>query len=253
MHAPAGMVKSHRYVSAFPNTTHVVEHVQVAVANSGGPDSICLLYLLSSVVKDRRQQAPGTKTSSTFPTEVYSIHINHDIQAANAHMANLAENEARRCGAVSVTRTIPWGKSPFPERPRAGQALEEIARKARSAEFLHAMRDHNLNCIAYAHHADDQVETSIMRLVNGSKLWGASGMKRVRRWGMGDTGDIMLAGAQGMSNWIIRPLLDVPKVRPMRESKMPIRIESRAGSLRRVKRTACNMSRTRPTSNLNSH
>ena len=128
-------------------------------------------------------------------------------------MARLANQEAERCGATSITRTIPWGQPPFPDRPQRGAALEEIARKARAAEFLLAMREHNLTCVAYAHHADDQVETSIMRIINWSKIWGASGMKPIRRWGMGDPNDIVSAGMQGMSSWVLRPLLDVPKVR----------------------------------------
>jgi tRNA(Ile)-lysidine synthase len=164
---------------------------------------------VASVVRARQEQSI---ISGDFPSEVYSIHVNHDLQAANVDMAILAEKEAIRCGATAITRNIPWGISHFPARPRKGQPVEEVARRARSAEFLLAMREHSLHCVAYAHHADDQVETSIMRLTNGSKLWGASGMKRIRRWGMGDTADIISAGAQGMSSWVIRPLLDVPKV-----------------------------------------
>ena len=69
--------------------------------------------------------------------------------------------------------------------------------------------------IAFAHHADDQVETSLMRIMNGSGKLGASGMRPVRQWGMGEREDKPLtwSGVQGMKRHIIRPLLEVSKVR----------------------------------------
>ena len=74
-----------------------------------------------------------------------------------------------------------------------------------------------VNVIALAHHADDQVETALMRFGMGTTELGAAGMRACRRWGMG-TADARLgeqalgwAGLGGMNKWIVRPLLDVAK------------------------------------------
>lgn len=142
------------------------------------------------------------------------MHVNHNLQAANAAMQDAAQSAASRVGVDHRTETIPWGTGLFPPRPQSHQPVEDLARQARSARLFVAMQAFNAKCIAYAHHADDQVETSIMRLTKGSQIWGASGMKPVRRWGMNSNLNILPVGAAGMLHWIIRPLLDVPKVRP---------------------------------------
>ena len=69
--------------------------------------------------------------------------------------------------------------------------------------------------LAVGHHADDQVETSLMRLGRGTSELGAAGMRRRRRWGMGVGADehaLGWAGYQGMNRWMIRPLLEFGKV-----------------------------------------
>jgi len=76
------------------------------------------------------------------------------------------------------------------------------------------MRRHGANAIAFGHHADDQLETFLMRLANGTGFLGLGGMKPVRRFGMGDgsPGQTGWYGVDGMQRWIIRPLLGVSKV-----------------------------------------
>ncbi|EKM55292.1 uncharacterized protein PHACADRAFT_184105 [Phanerochaete carnosa HHB-10118-sp] len=216
--------KNWKKIAPAPITTgEFYEHLQkcmpptgwsdrIVVANSGGPDSVCLLHLLSAVVKQRGGGSLAPEQSA-FPSDVYSVHVNHNLQAANAAMQDVAQRTAQRLGVDHRTETIPWGTRPFPPRPKAGQPLEELARDARGAYLFATMEVLNARCIAYAHHADDQVETAIMRLSKQSQIWGAAGMQRVRRWGMGSLRDISPAGPAGMLHWIVRPLLDVSKDR----------------------------------------
>ena len=75
------------------------------------------------------------------------------------------------------------------------------------------MKDNHASVIAMGHHADDHVETLIMRLARTSAAGIPAGIRRCRRWGMGSSSKSLdWAGSSGMDHWIVRPLLDVPKV-----------------------------------------
>ncbi|KAI0345267.1 hypothetical protein BDW22DRAFT_1354170 [Trametopsis cervina] len=180
----------------------------IAVANSGGPDSMCLLYLLSQTIKQNTD-------TNRLPTTLYSVHINHGLQPANDEMAKKVSALARSLQVVDEQRTIPWGQAPYPEKPLMGRPFEEIARAARSRTILDVLTEKNIMAVAYGHHADDQVETVLMRLMRGSGQVGAAGMRRLRVWGMGSGGpeDLRYAGNKGMRRWILRPFLDVSKDR----------------------------------------
>lgn len=175
--------------------------VTIAVANSGGPDSTCLLFLLSRLRP---------------PVSVVSLHVNHGLQPASADMADRAAANAASMGIPHRTLHIPWGRAPFPNRPVPSTPFENIARQARYNVLFRGMTYSGASILALGHHADDQVETSLMRLARGSTLVGAAGMRRRRRWGMGQgnsTDDLAWVGHPGMSRFIIRPLLDFPKDR----------------------------------------
>ncbi|KAH8099518.1 adenine nucleotide alpha hydrolases-like protein [Cristinia sonorae] len=177
------------------------------VANSGGPDSVCLLFLLASILRQRNVNG--------LPSSILSVHVDHSLQAASTRMAEQAAESAHRLDVPHVKTKIPWSQPPFPPNPAQSASLERICRDARQNRLAHAMTTANASTIAFAHHADDQVETSIMRLSKGSSMVGASGMRPIRRWGMGDSQDEPLTwmGEEGMDKFIVRPLLEVSKDR----------------------------------------
>ncbi|TFK94799.1 adenine nucleotide alpha hydrolases-like protein [Polyporus arcularius HHB13444] len=188
----------------------------IAVANSGGPDSTALLFLLTATARSRisSQERKSPLNTDGFFHEVTSIHVNHDLQEAASSMEEMAENNARICGARSIVEMIPWGRSPFPARPGAEPAGEKVTREARYNRLFGAMQWVRTNVIAFAHHADDQVETVIMRMSQGSSARGLAGMRPVRRWGMGQRDNRLYTfGANGMRSWVVRPFLHVSKDR----------------------------------------
>ncbi|KAI0748492.1 adenine nucleotide alpha hydrolases-like protein [Daedaleopsis nitida] len=186
---------------------------KIAVANSGGPDSTALLFLLSTVVQNR-QRGRVSRDHHGLPRQVVSIHVNHDLQPAAKSMEGTATQTARRLGVPSFVQKIPWGLPPFPERPGGDVAGEKIAREVRYNRLFAAMQQTRAHVIAFAHHADDQVETAIMRMSQGSSARGLAGMRPVRRWGMGQQENEYFAfGEDGMRHWIVRPLLHVSKDR----------------------------------------
>lgn len=130
-------------------------------------------------------------------------------------MAEQCAKVAHSIGVEHLTSQIPWSEPPYPSLPTSDQYFESIARTARYHSLLQAMRKLDIGVLAFGHHADDQVETSLMRLGRGTTELGAGGMRFCRRWGMGmgkheDT--LGWAGYDGMNKWIVRPLLEVSKV-----------------------------------------
>lgn len=127
-------------------------------------------------------------------------------------MSEVAEGTARALHVKHLVTKIQWGALPYPPRPVVGAAVEEAARYARHYALFRAMSESGADAIAFGHHADDQVETVVMRLARGSSSHGLAGMRPVRRWGMGESTPIANFGVEGMWRWIVRPFLGVSKV-----------------------------------------
>ncbi|CAK5277246.1 unnamed protein product, partial [Mycena citricolor] len=197
---------------------------RIGVANSGGSDSTCLLFLLNRYLNDVRgastSRPKGLESRRISPEDAHSrlvsLTIDHDLQPSSAAMAAHCASVAKTLGVKHASAVIPWGAAPHPDKPQPGTPFETAARTSRYHTMFEMMLREGVDVLALGHHADDQVETSLMRLGKGSTEMGAGGMKRVRRWGMCavDTrGELGFAGLPGMSRWMIRPLLDVSKDR----------------------------------------
>jgi len=120
---------------------------RIAVALSGGMDSVVLLHLL----KDH----PGVR----------AIHVHHGLSPN-------ADAWAAFCRRLCKQWNIPISVRRVRVR-RTGKGLEAAAREARYAAFSKEKTD----VIALAHHLDDQAETVLMNLLRGAGLRGASGMR----------------------------------------------------------------------------
>lgn len=182
------------------------KNLKIAVANSGGSDSTCLLFLLNEYIKKKH---PAAKSR-----QLLSLTIDHDLQPTSAQMAEHAAKLAEALGVEHVTTKILWGEGIYPPKPTSQKKLELLARDARYAALFAAMRDAQANALAIGHHADDQVETMLMRLGKGTTKLGMVGMQPCSRWGMGSLTDGLLnwRGHEGLQMYKIRPLLDVGKV-----------------------------------------
>ncbi|KAF5315906.1 hypothetical protein D9611_004858 [Ephemerocybe angulata] len=192
----------------------------IAVANSGGPDSTCLLYLLHEYFSSDGTRPENQRNDSTSNSHqkanprIVSLTIDHGLQSSSADMAARTARFAESLGVEHSTTKIPWGEGVFPPLPAPGAPFEETARRARYRTLFDEMTRLRANALAAGHHLDDQVETGLMRLRLGSSMLGASGMRYCRRWGMGNVvGGLDWAGVEGMRRWIVRPFLGVSKDR----------------------------------------
>lgn len=149
------------------------------VACSGGADSVALAAALSSV---------------SIPITIG--HVRHDIRpdyetaADRDHALKVAETlRARFVEAAVSVRDLP------------GNA-ESNARHARYAALADMAATHGLAFVAAAHHADDVLETILMRLMRGAGLDGLAGPAPARRIGLGSS-------PASRTIWLLRPMLGV--------------------------------------------
>lgn len=129
-----------------------VQHIAVAV--SGGVDSVCLLHWCVMA-----------------GLSVTALHVNHGLRDAadveSRYVVDLCEKLGVRC------KVFYWTD----EKPVSG--LEAAARDARYNMMLGWCRDNNIDALFVAHQADDQIETFLMNLSRGSGVSGLSAMRAV--------------------------------------------------------------------------
>ncbi|HRA38902.1 MAG TPA: tRNA lysidine(34) synthetase TilS, partial [Pseudomonadota bacterium] len=143
------------------------------LALSGGPDSSALLHALAA---EPLARARGLR----------ALHVDHALHPASAEWARHAQATCTDAGiALQVV--------PVDVRAR-GTGLEAAAREARYAALRAAQREGEL--VLTAHHADDQAETLLWRLLRGAGPQGLAAMRPLRRFGRG---------------WLARPWLALPR------------------------------------------
>ena len=148
----------------------------VAVALSGGADSVALLHMLL--------QAGGPLSA---------LHVHHGIRGAEADRdADFCRDLTEKLG---VPLTVIRLDVPALAAER-GVGLETAAREARYRAFADYMKEHDVPLLATAHHADDQLETLLQNLLRGSGRRGLCGIPACRPLGSG---------------FVVRPLLQVSK------------------------------------------
>jgi tRNA(Ile)-lysidine synthase len=124
------------------------------VGVSGGMDSCVLLDLL---------------LESGFCNLVV-CHFNHRLRGADS------DEDAAFVRQITGRHGLTFQAGTAPDRS-TGKSLETAARAARLAFFAEAARLHGTNELFLAHHADDQVETFIFRLLRGTASLGRAGMR----------------------------------------------------------------------------
>jgi tRNA(Ile)-lysidine synthase len=140
-----------------------------AVAYSGGLDSTVLL---------------AGMTRLTGIGRVRALHIDHALHPDSAHWA-------RRCAEVCAVLGVPFESARIEVDVRSGTGIEAAARAARYAALVERLDPGE--SLLTAHHADDQLETLLLRLFRGTGVRGLRG--------------ILPTGPAGAGR-LARPLLD---------------------------------------------
>ncbi len=129
----------------------------VLVGVSGGPDSVCLLYLLKAL-------------SRPLGFSLQIAHLDHMLRKDSSKDAQFVKSLAVELGIPATLGRIDVKKS------AVRGSLEEIARNKRLEFLIRAAKGVGAKKIALAHNLEDQAETVLMRILRGTGLYGLAGI-----------------------------------------------------------------------------
>ncbi len=150
---------------------------ELAVAVSGGRDSLCLALLADRWARERDGRATA-------------FIVDHGLRAEAAREAR-ATCELLRGQGIEA-HVLSW------TGPKPATGVQQAAREARYRLLRDACRERGLLHLLVAHQADDQAETVVMRAARRSGTDGLAGMAALLEWP-----EVRL----------LRPLLGVPRAR----------------------------------------
>ncbi len=127
----------------------------LVVGVSGGPDSMALLSLLCNLKKE-------------MPIQIICAHINHNIRKESEAEELFVADFCKRNGIIFEAMKI---------QTYSTDNFHNEARIKRYQFFEQLIKKYNAKYLLTAHHADDLMETILMRIVRGSTLKGYSGFQ----------------------------------------------------------------------------
>ncbi|MBN2578289.1 MAG: tRNA lysidine(34) synthetase TilS [Pirellulales bacterium] len=140
--------------------------VTVAVAVSGGADSVALLRALCRV-------------KSGGAGRLGAAHFNHYLREEAGGDQRFVEN---LCAQLEIP-CVSGGVAVAETAASTGEGLEEAARRLRYAFLASAAGRLGARFVAAAHTANDQAETILHRILRGTGIGGLAGMPRARPLG----------------------------------------------------------------------
>ena len=147
--------RADEFLSALPS----LKGKSVAVALSGGSDSVCLL----SVMKNLQEK---------YGYSLCALHLNHGIRGSEA--ARDSQFCQKLCQDLNIPLTVK--NTDVPALKKRGESTETAARRLRYEFF------DNFECdyVAVAHNKNDSAETAVFNLLRGSGTRGAKGISKIR-------------------------------------------------------------------------
>ncbi|GIQ67307.1 tRNA lysidine(34) synthetase TilS [Xylanibacillus composti] len=133
---------------------------RIVVAVSGGPDSAALLHALEALAR-------------TYQWQLAAAHVDHGFRGEESlSEADWVEAFAGQLGIPCFRTQL---NMPGELKQHPGNA-QDRARELRYAFLVETANQWRAGKIALGHHADDQAETVLMRLLRGSGSHGLAGM-----------------------------------------------------------------------------
>ena len=138
----------------------------LCVACSGGLDSVVLLHLLVQL-----------RNAGLLAADLRALHVHHGLHAD-------ADRWLQHCRRLCSEWQVPFEACKVRVDRQPGDSLEAAARNARYAAFAIQLRQGET--LVQAHHANDQAETLLLRLLRGSGVDGLGAMPMARELAQGN-------------------------------------------------------------------
>ncbi|MCC7397719.1 MAG: tRNA lysidine(34) synthetase TilS [Planctomycetes bacterium] len=142
----------------------IVAERAVLAAVSGGIDSTVLLFVLARLRDEGR-----------LPGPLHVCHVDHGVRSDSRQNAQHVVDQCDRLDVPVVVRRL------SDVRPS-----EEGLRQARYAALSEVAREAGAGLLITAHHADDNLETVLFRMLRGTGPRGLAGIPEARWLGRGD-------------------------------------------------------------------
>ena len=173
------------------NNIKLIESDIIVVGVSAGPDSMALLYILNELRKK-------------IGYKIVVAHVNHNVRKESYEEADFLKDYCEKNNIIFEMMIInKYGDDNF----------HNEARNIRYSFYDELINKYHANYLMTGHHADDLMETILMRIVRGSTLRGYSGFSDIV-----DNGKYIIA----------RPLISVTKKELEefdKENNIPYRID----------------------------
>ena len=153
----------------------------LGLAISGGPDSLALLLLAAAA-------RPGKVEAAT---------VDHGLRKESRQEAEMVAALCKELGVEHKLLTVAWDK-----KPRT--AIQELARIRRYQVLGDWAKAWGIDALATAHHAEDQAETLLMRLVRGAGVRGLAAIRASRSLPGGE-----ITVVRPLLGWTRRELADI--------------------------------------------
>ncbi|MDI6777772.1 MAG: tRNA lysidine(34) synthetase TilS [Patescibacteria group bacterium] len=163
---------------------------KIVVGVSGGPDSVCLLDVFYQL-------------KNKYDLKIIAAHVNYGLRGKDSEKDEaLVKNLAKKYALPIEIKNAPCSMLHV-------SCSEEKLRQIRYHFFEKTRKKHGADAIAVGHNLNDQAETVLMRILRGTGLRGLGAIKF-------------------RNNYIIRPLLNIPRkeiLAHLRKNKLPFRID----------------------------
>lgn len=131
---------------------------RVAVAVSGGRDSVALLHATKGA-------------AAAVGVEVHVLHVDHGlVREADAWHEHVA--------ALCARWSLPLSAQRLEGKPAKGDSVEAWARRERYAALAQMAREADASLVLLAHHRRDQAETFLLQALRGAGAAGLAAMAR---------------------------------------------------------------------------
>lgn len=159
-----------------------VPRTHVVLGYSGGADSTALLFVLNEL-------------KEKLPLTVTAVYFNHGWRGTPPEELPLVH---QNCLSTHTQLIVVQADKTLPK-------TENAARQARYQQLTQVAKDLHADAVLTAHHADDQIETLLFRIMRGTGLDGLSGIQK----------RLDFSKQSGSEVPVLRPLLDVSRKKIM--------------------------------------